>query len=440
MRATLTVNGRPIEIGVEPDDRLLDVLRDRLGLLGTKEACGRGECGACTVLVRGRPVMSCLVLAARVDSVETIEGLRDEARALREAFADAGAFQCGFCTPGQIVRGVALLREGLPAGRTGPPPGDLGQHLPLHRVLGDRPRAAAGRAHKTGRAPMTVGRPTRSIEWDARTSGASRYVADVVVPGTLVARVLRSPHPHARIVSIDVQRRLADARRRGGAHRRGPPRSSLQARRGAAVGPPTARPGRRAVRRGGGRRRRRGDGRSGGRCPRRHPGPLPAASGRHHGRGGAGRGSDPASRARVGLQRLPRDRPGLRRRRGRAPGGRGHCDRPVPVRSAGARLHGAERLPGALGSGDEPARALDLHPVSVLRAGGGRADPGARARPGDRARGRGGRRLRVQVQDHGPRGTGRRPGRPHGPAGPARPRAARRSSPPPSAGTTSTWS
>jgi aerobic-type carbon monoxide dehydrogenase small subunit (CoxS/CutS family) len=111
----LTVNGRPIEIGVEPDDRLLDVLRDRLGLLGTKEACGRGECGACTVLVRGRPVMSCLVLAARVDSVETIEGLREEARALREAFADTGAFQCGFCTPGQIVRGVALLREGLPA-------------------------------------------------------------------------------------------------------------------------------------------------------------------------------------------------------------------------------------------------------------------------------------------------------------------------------------
>ncbi len=115
MRATLTVNGRPIQVVVEPDDRLLDVLRDRLGLLGTKQACGRGECGACTVLVRGRPVMSCLVLAARADSVETIEGLRDEARALREAFADSGAFQCGFCTPGQIVRGVALLREGLPA-------------------------------------------------------------------------------------------------------------------------------------------------------------------------------------------------------------------------------------------------------------------------------------------------------------------------------------
>jgi aerobic-type carbon monoxide dehydrogenase small subunit (CoxS/CutS family) len=111
----LTVNGQPIDIGIEPDDRLLDVLRDRLGLLGAKEACGRGECGACTVLMRGRPVVSCLVLAARADDVVTIEGLRDEARALREAFADTGAFQCGFCTPGQIVRGVALLRQGLPA-------------------------------------------------------------------------------------------------------------------------------------------------------------------------------------------------------------------------------------------------------------------------------------------------------------------------------------
>ena len=115
MRTALRVNGRAVEIDVAPDDRLLDVLRDRLSLPGSKEACGRGECGACTVLLRGRPVMSCLVLAARADDVETIEGLRDEARALREAFADTGAFQCGFCTPGQIVRGVALLREGLPA-------------------------------------------------------------------------------------------------------------------------------------------------------------------------------------------------------------------------------------------------------------------------------------------------------------------------------------
>ena len=113
----LRVNGRDVDAEVAPGDSLLDVLRDRLRLTGAKEACGRGECGACTVLVDGTPVMSCVTLAALVrGEVTTIEGLADETRDLREAFADAGAFQCGYCTPGQIVRAAALLREGTPAG------------------------------------------------------------------------------------------------------------------------------------------------------------------------------------------------------------------------------------------------------------------------------------------------------------------------------------
>lgn len=103
------------ETALPPDRRLLDYLRDDLGLTGTKESCGRGECGACTVLVDGRPILSCITLAARVSGrVETVEGVADESRALRRAFADLGALQCGFCTPGQIVRGTALLRDGLP--------------------------------------------------------------------------------------------------------------------------------------------------------------------------------------------------------------------------------------------------------------------------------------------------------------------------------------
>ena len=113
VRKTLAVNGRAAEVEIEPGDSLLDVLRDRLRLTGAKEACGRGECGACTVLVGGTPVMSCVTLAMLVrGDVTTIEGLADEARDLREAFADAGAFQCGYCTPGQIVRASALLKDG----------------------------------------------------------------------------------------------------------------------------------------------------------------------------------------------------------------------------------------------------------------------------------------------------------------------------------------
>jgi aerobic-type carbon monoxide dehydrogenase small subunit (CoxS/CutS family) len=114
MRVNETIEVPRAEIAM--DARLLDVLRERLGLTGTKEACGRGECGACTVLVDGRTVLSCIMLAWRIDGhVQTIEGLAEEAGDLRENFAATSAFQCGFCTPGQIVRGLALLREGLPA-------------------------------------------------------------------------------------------------------------------------------------------------------------------------------------------------------------------------------------------------------------------------------------------------------------------------------------
>jgi aerobic-type carbon monoxide dehydrogenase small subunit (CoxS/CutS family) len=109
---TLSVNGRTAAIEFAPGASLLHVLRDQLRLTGAKESCGRGECGACTVLLDGTPVMACVMLAALVHGeVTTIEGLADDARDLREAFADMGAFQCGFCTPGQIVRATALLRE-----------------------------------------------------------------------------------------------------------------------------------------------------------------------------------------------------------------------------------------------------------------------------------------------------------------------------------------
>lgn len=107
----LTVNGRNWRGVVEPGEMLLHTLRHRMGLTAAKTACGRGECGACTVLVSDRPRMACISPVVLVDGpVLTAEGLAEESRSLRRSFAEHGAFQCGFCTPGQIVAGCAIVR------------------------------------------------------------------------------------------------------------------------------------------------------------------------------------------------------------------------------------------------------------------------------------------------------------------------------------------
>jgi aerobic carbon-monoxide dehydrogenase small subunit len=112
-RIELTVNGRPRAIEVASHHTLLEVLRDDLGLTGTKECCLVGECGACAVLVDDRSVDSCLVLAVEADgaNVTTVEGLAkgDRLHPLQQAFLDTGAAQCGFCIPGQLISAYALL-------------------------------------------------------------------------------------------------------------------------------------------------------------------------------------------------------------------------------------------------------------------------------------------------------------------------------------------
>ena len=111
----MTVNGEPVELAVEPYRTLLDALRDDLDLTGAKKGCDRGDCGACTVLVDGKPVASCMMLAVQADSclITTIEGLRTDGRLhpLQQAFVDHGAVQCGFCTPGMVLSAIALLDE-----------------------------------------------------------------------------------------------------------------------------------------------------------------------------------------------------------------------------------------------------------------------------------------------------------------------------------------
>jgi carbon-monoxide dehydrogenase small subunit len=109
-----TLNGEPMEVSVSPSDMLVDVLRDKLELTGTKKGCGKGECGACTVIMNGKAVASCLVpaLKAMDADVETIEGVaKDSTHPVQEAFMDLGSVQCGFCIPGMIMSSKALLDE-----------------------------------------------------------------------------------------------------------------------------------------------------------------------------------------------------------------------------------------------------------------------------------------------------------------------------------------
>jgi len=112
---TITVNGQVQRLDLEPHRSLAEVLREELGLIGTKEGCGSGDCGACTVLVDDDPICSCLMLAVEADgrSVLTIEGLTPEGglHPVQQAFVDHGALQCGFCTPGMVLSTVALLRR-----------------------------------------------------------------------------------------------------------------------------------------------------------------------------------------------------------------------------------------------------------------------------------------------------------------------------------------
>lgn len=112
----LEINGRSYDVAVSPRDLLADVLRRKLGLTGTKKGCGAGDCGACTVLVDDKPILSCITLAITCNGkkITTVEGLalpNGELNPLQEAFVNKGAIQCGFCTPGMIMSATGLLKR-----------------------------------------------------------------------------------------------------------------------------------------------------------------------------------------------------------------------------------------------------------------------------------------------------------------------------------------
>ncbi|MGB9722589.1 MAG: molybdopterin cofactor-binding domain-containing protein [Chloroflexia bacterium] len=222
---TLTVNGVEREVRVGPRTTLLEVLREELGLTGTKNGCGQGHCGACTVLVDGQAVRSCIYLARRAAGrrVLTIEGLApspwgqegggEGLHPLQQAFIDQGAVQCGFCTPGMIMAALALLQQSPRPGRE-----EIllalepnlcrctGYSSIVRAVLqasGQLPPPAA----PPPTAPLrTIGRSLPRPDVRAKVTGRARYAADLRFEGLLYAAVLRSAHPHARILRLDVER------------------------------------------------------------------------------------------------------------------------------------------------------------------------------------------------------------------------------------------
>jgi CO/xanthine dehydrogenase Mo-binding subunit/aerobic-type carbon monoxide dehydrogenase small subunit (CoxS/CutS family) len=224
LRVETEVNGRKINRETDAHTRLLDFLRDELNLTGTKEGCGAGECGTCSVFVDGKLVKSCLMPVAKISGakVETIEGLAKpgELTPMQQAFHKTGASQCGYCIPGMVMAATSALRHNPQADieeikeRLG---GNICRCTGYTKIFeaveiakaviaGDLPETAL---HEDAVSESYIGANVRRLDAPSKVAGRLKYAADMKLPDMLQMQVLRSPHAHARIVSIDTSEAAA---------------------------------------------------------------------------------------------------------------------------------------------------------------------------------------------------------------------------------------
>ncbi|MEJ2731965.1 MAG: molybdopterin-dependent oxidoreductase [Anaerolineae bacterium] len=213
---TFVLNGRPVTVEAEPGRTLLRVLREDLDLTGTKQACdSEGECGACTVLLDGQAVRSCLTPIGKVHgrTVVTIEGLGtlERLHPVQQAFIECGSVQCGFCTPGMILSAVALLDRELDPSRDqiiAALEGNLCRCTGYTRIIEAVEAAAAalrGEPPPEGQTEQVLGGSEIRVDALDKVTGAARYAEDIKMPGLVYAALVRSPHPHARVLKVNIE-------------------------------------------------------------------------------------------------------------------------------------------------------------------------------------------------------------------------------------------
>ena len=204
-----TLNGAPAALADDGEALLVDVLRDAFGLTGTKLVCGAGVCGACTVLVDGTPVVSCLLPASSVKgkSVVTVEGIgANGLHPIQKAFIACDALQCGFCTPGFVVEAAAFHDDWRRKHRASAPAREtvaaaLSGHLCRCAAYPNILRAVAEACDGRFDGAATDG---PRVEASEKVTGRARYTVDIKRPGQLEGAILRSPHAHARVLDLDL--------------------------------------------------------------------------------------------------------------------------------------------------------------------------------------------------------------------------------------------